>query len=96
MAQHSSAPDEPIDQRKINIGVRMTILYSILYGGFVVLSVFRPAIMGTRGLFGLNLAITYGLGLILTAILFAVIYNSFFRPQRLSASTVPIQEKDRK
>lgn len=94
MAQHSSAPDEPIDQRKINIGVRMTILYSILYGGFVVLSVFRPAIMGTQGLFGLNLAITYGLGLILTAILFAIIYNSFFRPQRLSANTVQTQKKD--
>lgn len=96
MAQQSSAPDEPIDQRKINIGVRMTILYSILYGGFVALSVFRPAMMGTQGLFGLNLAITYGLGLILIAILFAVIYNSFFRPQRNHVKISPKQKKDRK
>jgi uncharacterized membrane protein (DUF485 family) len=96
MAQHSSAPDEPIDQRKINIGVRMTILYSILYGGFVVLSVFRPTMMGSQGLFGLNLAITYGLGLILIAILFAVIYNSFFRPQRQRANAAQTQKKDRK
>ncbi|MBM3138016.1 MAG: DUF485 domain-containing protein [Chloroflexi bacterium] len=94
MAQHSSAPDEPIDQRKINIGVRMTILYSILYGGFVVLNVFRPALMGSRGLFGLNLAITYGLGLIVMAILFAVIYNSFFRPQRNGLTATKSQKKD--
>jgi len=67
------------ERRKSNIGVRMTILYSIVYGGFVVLSVFFPSQMGVTTIFGLNLAIAYGLGLIIIAIIFAIIYNQLVR-----------------
>jgi uncharacterized membrane protein (DUF485 family) len=67
------------EQRKSNIGVRMTILYAIIYSGFVVLSVYFPALMGVNSIFGLNLAIAYGLGLIIIAIIFAIIYNLLVR-----------------
>ena len=79
MAQHSAAADDAYERRKSIIGVRMTILYSVVYGGFVVLSVFQPTWMGARAPLGLNLAITYGLGLIITAILFALVYNHLCR-----------------
>jgi uncharacterized membrane protein (DUF485 family) len=75
MAQQPPAGGREGEQRKSNIGIRMTILYSLVYGGFVVLSVFRPEIMGRNALFGMNLAISYGLFLILFAVLLAVIYN---------------------
>jgi uncharacterized membrane protein (DUF485 family) len=75
MARQTPAGGSDGEQRKSNIGIRMTILYSIVYGGFVTLSVFRPEIMGSKALFGMNLAITYGLFLILFAVLLAVIYN---------------------
>lgn len=75
MARQSPAGGSDGEQRKSNIGIRMTILYSLVYGGFVALSVFRPEIMGSKALFGMNLAISYGLFLILFAVLLAVIYN---------------------
>jgi len=53
----------------------MTILYAIVYSGFVVSSVFFPESMGVESIFGLNLAIAYGLALIIIAIIFAIIYN---------------------
>jgi uncharacterized membrane protein (DUF485 family) len=77
MNDHSAG--ELYEKRKILIGVRMTLLYSLVYAGFVVLSVFRPLWMGARALFALNLAVAYGLGLIIFAILFALIYNHLCR-----------------
>ncbi|MCU0523028.1 MAG: DUF485 domain-containing protein [Anaerolineae bacterium] len=79
MTQHSTAADAAYERRKSIIGVRMTILYSIVYSGFVALSVFQPTWMGARAPLGLNVAIAYGLGLIITAIFFALIYNYLCR-----------------
>jgi uncharacterized membrane protein (DUF485 family) len=79
MAQKIAPVDEAFERRKSIIGIRMTILYSLVYGGFVALSVFQPAWMGARAVLGLNLAVAYGLGLILIAIAFALIYNHLCR-----------------
>jgi uncharacterized membrane protein (DUF485 family) len=79
MAQRTTVMDEAFERRKSIIGIRMTILYSLVYGGFVALSVFQPSWMGARAILGLNLAVAYGLGLILIAILFALIYNHLCR-----------------
>ncbi len=75
MAHKNSLNTMGYEQRKSALGVRMTTLYSVVYIGFVGVSVFRPQWMGVRAIFGLNLAIAYGLGLILFAIILAVIYN---------------------
>ncbi|TVQ96988.1 MAG: DUF485 domain-containing protein [Spirochaetaceae bacterium] len=79
MDQRSPTPDESFELRKSAIGIRMTLLYSLVYAGFVALSVFQPTWMGVRALFGLNLAVAYGLGLILLAIVFALVYNQLCR-----------------
>jgi uncharacterized membrane protein (DUF485 family) len=79
MAQRTTVMDEAFERRKSIIGIRMTILYSLVYGGFVALSVFRPSWMGARAILGLNLAVAYGLGLILIAIVFALVYNHLCR-----------------
>jgi uncharacterized membrane protein (DUF485 family) len=79
MDQRSPTPDESFERRKSAIGIRMTLLYSLVYAGFVALSVFQPTWMGVRALFGLNLAVAYGLGLIVLAILFALVYNQLCR-----------------
>jgi uncharacterized membrane protein (DUF485 family) len=79
MDYHSSTADEMYERRKTILGVRMTLLYSFVYGGFVGLSVFSPASMGGRAVLGLNLAVAYGLGLILLAIVFALVYNHLCR-----------------
>lgn len=79
MPQDSIAADEAFERRKSRIGIRMTLLYSLIYAGFVILSVFQPAIMGVRAVFGLNLAVAYGLALIIIAFIFALIYNYLCR-----------------
>ncbi|TVR34505.1 MAG: DUF485 domain-containing protein [Spirochaetaceae bacterium] len=79
MSQKHLTTEAAYERRKSAIGIRMTLIYSLIYAGFVALSVFQPAWMGVRALLGLNLAVTYGLGLILVAILFAIVYNQLCR-----------------
>lgn len=79
MAQHTVLADKDFENRKSRIGIRMTLLYSLIYGGFVVVSVFQPTWMGARAILGLNLAVVYGLGLIIIAFIFALIYNRLCR-----------------
>jgi uncharacterized membrane protein (DUF485 family) len=89
MAQPPPTTDDVLERRKIAIGIQMTILYSIVYGGFVVLSVFQPTWMGARAVLGLNLAVAYGIGLIIAAVLFALVYNYLCRVPPTSAASQP-------
>jgi uncharacterized membrane protein (DUF485 family) len=79
MKDQQTAAEQAYERRKSVIGIRMTILYSVVYAGFVALSVFRPEWMGVRALVGLNLAVAYGLGLIVVAVIFALVYNHLCR-----------------
>ena len=54
-------------------------VYLLLYGGFVGLSAFAPELMGWRPLGGLNLAVLYGLGLIVAAGVLALVYMAACR-----------------
>jgi len=96
MSQHQINDKDFSEKRKSNIGVMMTVLYSIVYGGFVFLSVFYPSLMSLRTFFGMNLAITYGLGLIVTAIIFAIIYNQMVRMPRVDENSEKALKPDQK
>ena len=54
----------------------MFILYSIVYAGFVAIGVINYKLMGKIVLGKLNLAVVYGFGLIIFAILLAIKPNS--------------------
>ena len=60
---------------KTRIGVWMFLLYAAIYAGFVALNLIRPALMEKTVLIGLNLAVVYGFGLIVLALILALIYN---------------------
>lgn len=60
---------------KTRLGLWMFIAYSIVYAGFVVINSVRPELMG-RLFGGLNLAIVYGMGLIVLALIMAFVYNA--------------------
>jgi uncharacterized membrane protein (DUF485 family) len=60
---------------KSRLGVLMFIIYAIIYGGFVAVNVAKPTLMEKKIIFGLNLAVVYGFGLIIFALILAVIYN---------------------
>jgi uncharacterized membrane protein (DUF485 family) len=55
-------------------GLVLFFVYLAFYAGFMGLAAFAPQIMGTPVLAGVNLAITYGMGLIAGALVIAAIY----------------------
>ncbi len=59
---------------KTRVGIWMFFLYAIIYAGFVLINTLNPALMG-MDIGSLNLALIYGFGLIVFAILLAIVYN---------------------
>jgi uncharacterized membrane protein (DUF485 family) len=62
---------------KTKIGLILFIIYGIVYSGFIFINAIFPKFMGIKVLFGVNLAIYYGFGLIIFAIILGIIYNYF-------------------
>ncbi len=60
---------------KTSLGVKMFIFYALIYGGFICANVISPLSMETEIFLGLNLAVVYGFGLIILALIMALIYN---------------------
>ena len=58
-------------------GLVLFFLYLLLYGGFVLLNAFAPTTMEATPIAGVNVAILYGFGLIITAFVLAMIYGIF-------------------
>jgi uncharacterized membrane protein (DUF485 family) len=59
------------------LGLILFAIYLVLYGGFVVLNAFWPESMEYTPLAGVNVAIWYGFGLIVAALVLALIYGWF-------------------
>ena len=60
---------------KAKLGGWMFLVYSAVYAGFVLINVIQPVWMETIIVFGLNLAVVYGFGLIVLALILAFAYN---------------------
>jgi uncharacterized membrane protein (DUF485 family) len=60
---------------KKRLGVQMFIVYALVYAGFVLINIIRPMLMEKEIIFGLNLAVVYGFGLIILSLIMALIYN---------------------
>ena len=66
--------------RANRIGLALFAVYLVLYGGFVLLAAFSPETMEATPLAGVNVAIWYGFGLIVAALVLALIYGWACRP----------------
>lgn len=62
---------------KAKLGIKLFWLYCLVYTGFVGLAVFATQVLKKPVLAGTNLAIVYGMALILFAIVLGLIYNHF-------------------
>lgn len=69
-----SGPD-PAQSYKSKLGVRMFLVYALVYIGFVAINIISPLAMEKTIFLGLNLAVVYGFGLIIFALILALIYN---------------------
>jgi len=59
---------------KSKLGIYMFIAYTILYFAFIAIAIIDARLLG-MDIGSLNLAIVYGFGLIVVAIILALIYN---------------------
>ncbi len=72
---HPAPPTTEIaEPGNARLGLRLFLLYIILYAGFMALAAFAPQIMAKTPFGGVNLAILYGLGLIISAGILALLY----------------------
>ena len=60
---------------KTRLGVQMFLAYALVYVGFVLINIIKPVLMEKEIVFGLNLAVVYGFGLIILSLIMALIYN---------------------
>jgi uncharacterized membrane protein (DUF485 family) len=72
----ASTGKDPAFAFKRRLGVIMFVVYAVVYAGFVVVNLVKPGLMGWIALAGLNVAVLYGFGLIVFALILALIYNS--------------------
>lgn len=68
---------ESLTKRKSALGIRLFFVYLACYAGFVILGVFQYELLAIQVFGGLNLALAYGIGLILFAIILGIVYNYF-------------------
>lgn len=71
----AKAGKDPASGYKTRLGVIMFVIYALVYGGFVAINVGSPLSMESTVFAGLNLAVVYGFGLIVFALLLALIYE---------------------
>lgn len=63
-----------IEARKRRLGLVLFAVYLTIYAAYVLINAFWPEWMDQILWFGLNLAVLYGFGLILSAFLLALVY----------------------
>lgn len=75
--QHENVTEDKKDcaaPYKAKLGLWMFFIYTIVYAGFIVVTAFSPETMG-MDVGSINLAIFYGLFLIVFAVVLALVYN---------------------
>lgn len=60
---------------RTRIGIQLFLIYALVYVIFIVINLVAPLLMERIVFLGMNLAITYGIGLIVFAVFLALIYN---------------------
>jgi uncharacterized membrane protein (DUF485 family) len=84
--------DELLIRQRARHGLTLFMVYLVLYGGFMALNAFRPEWMEVT-VAGVNLAVLYGFGLIVTAFILALVYAWLCR-SALPASSDSDRRKD--
>lgn len=64
-------------EKKTKLGIILFWVYCLVYAGFVVIGTISPKTLGLQLFGGLNMAIVYGMGLIILAAVMGLIYNFF-------------------
>lgn len=63
--------------KKAKLGVILFLCYAAIYAGFVAIGLVNPDLLGKQVVGKQNLAIVYGFGLIILAMVMGFVYNFF-------------------
>ncbi len=80
MASHGPAVKlgkDNASEWKSKLGIKLFFAYGLIYTGFVLINTVKPKLMEVNILLGMNLAVVYGMSLIILAIIMGLIYNYF-------------------
>lgn len=66
---------DPAGPYKARLGIWMFAFYTVFYAAFVAINLISPSTMATIVVAGLNLATVFGMGLIVLALVQALVYN---------------------
>lgn len=61
--------------QKARLGVILFIIYALIYAGFVAIGLTNPDLLAQQVIGNQNLAIVYGFGLIILAMVMGLVYN---------------------
>lgn len=78
--QQNLPPESDTDfasDKKAKLGVKFFFIYLFFYAGFVAIGVFNYELLAYPVFGGINLALFYGIGLIVFAVLLGIVYNFF-------------------
>lgn len=64
-------------KKKSKLGLWFFFLYFLFYAGFVIIGVFNYELLAKEVIGGVNIALLYGIGLIVFAVLSGILYNYF-------------------
>jgi uncharacterized membrane protein (DUF485 family) len=62
-------------EKKSRLGLVFFFIYFFFYAGFVAIGVLNYELLAIEVVWGINLAIFYGIGLIVFAVLLGIVYN---------------------
>lgn len=71
----AASKHDPATPYKMRLGVWMFLFYTIFYAGFIAINVVSPLSMEKIVAMDLNLAVVYGFGLIIVALIQALVYD---------------------
>ncbi len=77
---HEHAVEEGVDyasKKKARLGVGFFFFYLLFYVGFVIIGVLNYELLSIEVAQGVNLAVFYGIGLIVFAVLLGILYNNY-------------------
>jgi uncharacterized membrane protein (DUF485 family) len=94
-SSNSAAGDDHPELSAANsrAGLVLFFLYLAFYAGFMGLAAFAPQVMGQPVLAGVNLAITYGMGLIFGSFVVAALYMAACAHNARANSRVSSEER---
>ena len=79
MQQHEAVKlgTDHAEKYKSKVGLILFGVYSLIYAGFIFINTLSPKTMEVKVVLGLNLAVSYGFGLIILAIVMGILYNHY-------------------